>query len=75
MMSREQRLSTHTNLILGFILQYSSDKSSIEPKFLLKRYRPVFFYILRNPHGMPTFKTEVLHLISNVDLIKRLYTV
>ena len=82
MMSREQRLITkehirsmHTNLILGFILQYFSDKSNIEPKFLLKRYRPVFFYMLRNPHGMLTFKTEVLHLISNVELVKRLYTV
>ena len=82
MMLREQRLitkehirSTHTNLILGFILQYFSDKSSIEPKFLLKHYRTVFFYKLRNLHGMLTFKTEVLCLISNVELVKRLYTI
>ena len=41
-------------------------------KFLLKHYKPVFFYTLRNPHGMPTFKIEALHLVSNVQLVKRL---
>ena len=42
------------------------------PKFLLYHYRPVFFYKLRNPHGTPTFKTEELRLVSNVQLVKRL---
>ena len=32
----------------------------------------IFFYKLRNLHGMLTFKTEVLHLVSNVQLVKRL---
>ena len=31
----------------------------------------VFFYKLRNPHGTPTFKTEELRLVSNVQLVKR----
>ena len=29
-------------------------------------------YKLRKPHGTPTFKTEVLCLVSNVQLVKRL---
>ena len=66
----------HTNLILDLILQYFSDKtfksSCFEPKFLLKRYRPVLFYKLCYLHGMPTVTTEVLCLISNVELVKRL---
>ena len=35
-------------------------------------YRPVLFCKLRNPNGTPTFKTEALHLVSNVQLVKRL---
>ena len=37
-----------------------------------KYYRPVFFYKLHSPHGMPTFKTEALRLVSNgnVQLFK-----
>ena len=42
------------------------------PKFLLKHYRPGFFYKLRNLHGMPTYKTKALCLVSNVQLVKRL---
>ena len=30
----------------------------------------VFVAKLRNAHGMPTFKTEVLHIVSNVQLVK-----
>ena len=29
---------------------------------------------LRNPHVTPTFKTETLRLVSNVQLVKRLFT-
>ena len=35
-------------------------------------HRPVLFCKLRNPHDTPTFKTEALHLVSNVQLVKRL---
>ena len=69
----------HANLILLFKpALYSSTlviklfESSIKLKFLLQHYRPVFFYKLCNPHGMPTFKTKALHLVSNVQLVKRL---
>ena len=40
------------------------------PKFLLLHYRPVLFYKLRNPHGTLTYKTKVLRLVSNVQLVK-----
>ena len=47
-------------------------KSCFEPKFLLEHYRPVIFYKLRNPQGTFTLKTEALHLLSNVELVKYL---
>ena len=86
--SREQRLitkehiATHANLILLFKPPlYSSTlvmklfESSIKlfyAEILTVAHRPVFFYKFRNPHGTPTFKTEALRLVSNVQLVKRL---
>ena len=34
--------------------------------------RKVLFYKLYNLHSMPTFITEALRLVSNVQLVKRL---
>ena len=81
--SREQRLitkehiATHVNLILLFkptlyssTLEIELFESSI--KLLLQHCRPVFFYKLRNPHSTPTYKTNALRLVSNVQLVKRL---
>ena len=31
---------------------------------------PIFFYKLRNPDAIPTFKTKALCLVSNVQLDK-----
>ena len=82
--SREQRLitkehiATHTNLILLFkpalfsstfyaeILTVALGQSS----FI--RFATFFFYKVCNLHGTPTFKTEELRLVSNVQLVKRL---
>ena len=41
--------------------------------FLFLTIRLSLFYKLRNLHGTPTFKTEVLRLVSNVELIKCIY--
>ena len=70
----------HVNLILLFKpALYSSTlviklfESSIKlfyAEILTVHYRPVFFYKLHNPHGMPTFKTEALRLVSDVQLVK-----
>ena len=47
---------------LSFIyIYYSCNKSCWQP-----------LWQLRNPHGMPTFKTEALRLVSNVQLVKGL---
>ena len=64
MTPHEQRLITKEHIVHIQISLYSS--SSIELKFLLKHYRLVFFYKLRNLHGTPTFKTKVFRLISSV---------
>ena len=75
----KEHIATHTNLILPLytpvrtlVIKCFKSSSCFEPKFLLQHYRPVLFYRLRNPHGMPTFKTDALRLVSNVQLIKQL---
>ena len=50
------------------MLQYFSDNTSIKSKFLLS----VFFYNFHDPHGMSTFKTVALHLVSTIQLVKHL---
>ena len=62
----KEHIATHTNC---FVLQYFSNKTFLKVVFYAKI--PIgqsFFYKLRNPHGTPTFKTEVLRLVSNVQL-------
>ena len=77
--SHEQRLiikehiAIHTNLIL--VALYSSTlviKLFNSIKLLFKQILN-FLYKLHYLHGTPTFKIEVLHLVSNVQLVKCLY--
>ena len=81
--SCEQRLITkehiamYTILILLlklalYILQYyySDKKLCFKPKFLLKHYKPVFFYKLHYLYYMPTFKVEALCIVGYVQLVK-----
>ena len=35
----------------------------------------VFFYKLLNPHGTSTLKIEALRLVSNVQLVKKVFAV
>ena len=71
----------HANLILLCKLDLYSSTLVIKPFessiklfyaeiLTVALYRPVFFYKLCNPHSVPTFKTEELHLVSNVQLVK-----
>ena len=72
----KEHIATHTNLIILFKHLYSSTLVIIFFKSSRNSYcntiRPILFYKLRNPHGTPTFKTEALRLVSNVQLDKRL---
>ena len=68
MTSCEQRLITKKHIAFGLtcsILKHYFLKAGIlnSSQSICK---------LHNMHGMPTFKTEVLHLVSNVLLIKGL---
>ena len=73
----------HTNLILLFksalyfstlvmILFKNSIKLFYAETLTVTLYRPVFFNKLCKLHTIPTIKTEALHLVSNIQLVKRL---
>ena len=78
-MSREQILIAKEHIrsytykfIFGLtrsILRYFSDKTGILSVTL---YKPVCVCKLRNAHGMPTFKTKVLRIVTNVQQVKGL---
>ena len=82
MTSCEQRLitkehiPTHTNLFLWFnsILRYISDKTfKVRNIKYCNTTSQSVFCKLRDAHDTPTFKTEVLRIVSNVQLVKDFY--
>ena len=86
MASREQILITkehivmHTNLILWFthlVLKYTLVIKLLKVKVVLSQNSycnttsQSVFVSFANTHNTPTYKTEVLRLVSNVQLVKR----
>ena len=72
----------HTNLFLWFnplntqvrtlVIKLLKINIKLYYAEILTVYKPVCLCKLRDAHGMPTFKTEALRIVSNVQLIKEL---
>ena len=73
--SREQILITKehtaTNTLLNFMFKPLAIKLLFKPKLLLGITQYATLLLSASlPFGMPTFKNESLHLISNIQLVK-----
>ena len=55
---------------MGFTLAITRFNSDIKPQLIPQHCQPVFFSMLCDPYDTHIFKTKVLHLVSNVQLVE-----